>query len=73
MMVSTFNPELNIIISIETGLMFSFSDNAVAALNELIKGFSTLQDWNGDPCLPRPFTWDWLNCSSDPTPRVTAL
>ncbi|XP_021912554.1 probable LRR receptor-like serine/threonine-protein kinase At1g05700 [Carica papaya] len=35
--------------------------------------FSVLGDWQGDPCLPAPYAWDWINCTSDVTPRVTAL
>ncbi|XP_043710863.1 probable LRR receptor-like serine/threonine-protein kinase At1g05700 [Telopea speciosissima] len=35
--------------------------------------FSVLAGWSGDPCLPSPYTWDWVNCSSDDTPRITAL
>ncbi|KAH0997244.1 hypothetical protein GBA52_021108 [Prunus armeniaca] len=45
----------------------------VAGLATLQDKFSILQEWTGDPCLPSPFTWDWVNCSSDGTPRVTAL
>ncbi|GMI81811.1 hypothetical protein like AT4G29990 [Hibiscus trionum] len=35
--------------------------------------FDALGDWGGDPCLPSPYSWDWINCTSDSTPRVTAL
>ncbi|CAI9105266.1 OLC1v1004153C2 [Oldenlandia corymbosa var. corymbosa] len=35
--------------------------------------FDVLQEWGGDPCLPAPYSWEWVNCSSDPTPRITAL
>ncbi|KAK3442191.1 hypothetical protein EUGRSUZ_B02416 [Eucalyptus grandis] len=45
----------------------------VDGLSSLQTEFTNLQDWSGDPCLPSPYTWDWLNCSSDATPRVTAL
>ncbi|KAM1205589.1 hypothetical protein ACFX2I_006388 [Malus domestica] len=47
--------------------------NDVTGLGILQDKFSILQEWTGDPCLPSPFTWDWVNCSSDITPRVTAL
>ncbi|KAL6577239.1 hypothetical protein OROMI_011515 [Orobanche minor] len=50
-----------------------FFRNLVQGLTSLQKAFGTLRDWNGDPCLPARYTWDWINCSSDPTPRVTAL
>ncbi|KAI3997397.1 hypothetical protein MKX01_017767 [Papaver californicum] len=46
----------------------------VEALGLLQKNFTQLQDWNGDPCLPSPYTWDWVACSSDTdSPRITAL
>ncbi|KAL3620637.1 hypothetical protein CASFOL_035549 [Castilleja foliolosa] len=45
----------------------------VQGLGSLQRAFGMLGDWSGDPCLPTPYTWDWINCSTDPTPRVTAL
>ncbi|KAG9453807.1 hypothetical protein H6P81_006711 [Aristolochia fimbriata] len=35
--------------------------------------YKTISEWNGDPCLPANFTWDWVACTSDEVPRVTAL
>ncbi|XP_043711514.1 probable LRR receptor-like serine/threonine-protein kinase At1g05700 [Telopea speciosissima] len=35
--------------------------------------FSVLAGWSGDPCLPSPYTWDWIAYTSDATPRITAL
>ncbi|XP_050371362.1 uncharacterized protein At1g24485-like [Argentina anserina] len=45
----------------------------VEGLAALQEKFSILQEWTGDPCLPSPYTWDWVNCTTDDTPRVTAL
>ncbi|XP_004295955.1 PREDICTED: probable LRR receptor-like serine/threonine-protein kinase At1g05700-like [Fragaria vesca subsp. vesca] len=45
----------------------------VEGLAALQAEFSILQEWTGDPCLPSPYTWDWVNCTTDDTPRVTAL
>ncbi|RZC47789.1 hypothetical protein C5167_040730 [Papaver somniferum] len=46
----------------------------VKALGLLKKSFSQLQDWSGDPCLPSPYTWDWVTCNNDPdSPRITGL
>ncbi|XP_031488627.1 putative leucine-rich repeat receptor-like serine/threonine-protein kinase At2g04300 [Nymphaea colorata] len=45
----------------------------VTALSALQKSYVQLQQWSGDPCLPVGYAWEWLNCSSDSTPRVTAL
>ncbi|XP_054782567.1 probable leucine-rich repeat receptor-like protein kinase At2g28990 [Prosopis cineraria] len=30
-------------------------------------------DWQGDPCMPRDYRWEGLNCNSDNIPRVTSL
>ncbi|KAI3997402.1 hypothetical protein MKX01_017772 [Papaver californicum] len=36
--------------------------------------FIQLRSWNGDPCLPSPFNWDWVSCDDDTdSPRITAL
>ncbi|XP_042510854.1 probable LRR receptor-like serine/threonine-protein kinase At1g05700 [Macadamia integrifolia] len=45
----------------------------VKQLGLLQTQFPVLAGWTGDPCLPSPYTWDWVNCSSDATPRITAL
>ncbi|KAM0001401.1 putative non-specific serine/threonine protein kinase [Helianthus debilis subsp. tardiflorus] len=47
--------------------------NDVEALALLQKTFDVLGEWSGDPCLPAPYSWDWLSCSDDDTPRVTAF
>ncbi|XP_041994218.1 probable LRR receptor-like serine/threonine-protein kinase At1g05700 [Salvia splendens] len=45
----------------------------VEGLASLQERFKLLQSWTSDPCLPAPYTWDWIKCSLDPIPRVTAL
>ncbi|KAI3839693.1 hypothetical protein MKW98_009998 [Papaver atlanticum] len=41
---------------------------------KLVQGTNSSDDWNGDPCLPSPYTWDWVACNSDAdSPRITAL
>lgn len=45
----------------------------VKGLASLQEGFSVLRNWSGDPCLPTFYNWDWIQCSDDPVPRVTAL
>ncbi|PWA60197.1 malectin-like carbohydrate-binding domain-containing protein [Artemisia annua] len=47
--------------------------NDVEALALLRSTFDVLGGWSGDPCLPVNYSWDWLNCSDDDTPRVTSL
>ncbi|OMO86628.1 hypothetical protein CCACVL1_09543 [Corchorus capsularis] len=59
--------------------IYSLSDPLTSGTNSkdglvaLQKAFEILQEWSGDPCLPSPYSWDWVECSSDPIPRVTAL
>ncbi|XP_076921368.1 putative LRR receptor-like serine/threonine-protein kinase At1g67720 [Bidens hawaiensis] len=46
-------------------------DGAVAA--SLVSGYKSL-DWaqeGGDPCLPAP--WSWLQCNSDPQPKIISV
>ncbi|CAK7340841.1 unnamed protein product [Dovyalis caffra] len=46
----------------------------VEGLGEFQKAFNVLEEyWSGDPCLPSPYTWEWISCSNDTVPRVTAL
>ncbi|XP_042753218.1 probable LRR receptor-like serine/threonine-protein kinase At1g51820 [Lactuca sativa] len=47
--------------------------NDVGGLALLQKAFNVLGEWSGDPCLPAPYSWDWLNCSNSTPPRVTSL
>jgi len=52
--------------------MFSFV-NLVQGLLELQLAFDVLVEWSGDPCLPNPYNWDWIQCNSEVKPRVIAL
>ncbi|TXG73975.1 hypothetical protein EZV62_002554 [Acer yangbiense] len=72
---STLPPLINAleVYTITDELTDGTSADDVGALDELQKKFEKLQGWKGDPCLPSTFTWDWLNCSTTATPRVTAL
>lgn len=47
--------------------------NIVEGLIALQNAFNVLNDWGGDPCLPSPYSWEWVNCTSDAIPRVTAM
>ncbi|KAI7751448.1 hypothetical protein M8C21_001184, partial [Ambrosia artemisiifolia] len=44
----------------------------VESLASLQNAFSVLQEWGGDPCLPAPYSWEWIECSNDYIPRVTS-
>ncbi|KAG5232538.1 LRR receptor serine/threonine-protein kinase [Salix suchowensis] len=60
-------------------LLFADPDSTLPStlegLSELQKAFSDVLQvfWSGDPCLPSPYTWEWITCSNDTIPRITAL
>ncbi|KAI3940678.1 hypothetical protein MKW98_029997 [Papaver atlanticum] len=73
---STLPPLVNALEWFQFGpkLVQGTNSTDVEALGLLQKSFIQLRDWNGDPCLPSPYTWDWVDCNDDPdSPRVTAL
>ncbi|XP_026432449.1 probable LRR receptor-like serine/threonine-protein kinase At5g59680 [Papaver somniferum] len=73
---STLPPLINALEEFIIGdkLAQGTNSNDVKALGLLKKSFAQLQDWNGDPCLPSPYTWDWVACNDDTdSPRITAL
>ncbi|KAI3983764.1 hypothetical protein MKX01_001168 [Papaver californicum] len=73
---STLPPIINALEGFTIGdkLVQGTNSSDVYALSLLQKSFVQLQDWNGDPCLPSPYTWDWVACSPDAdSPRITAL
>ncbi|KAJ0106040.1 hypothetical protein Patl1_19471 [Pistacia atlantica] len=43
----------------------------VVGLGLLQNGFEVLKGWSGDPCLPSPYSWDWIDCNSDDMPRIS--
>ncbi|KAF6171604.1 hypothetical protein GIB67_008190 [Kingdonia uniflora] len=72
---STLPPLINAMEVFQVGGELTDGTNAkdVDALKLLQKSFEQLQESRGDPCLPSPYTWDWVACNSDERPRVTAL
>ncbi|KAG8371404.1 hypothetical protein BUALT_Bualt13G0084200 [Buddleja alternifolia] len=72
---STLPPLINAMEVFEIGneLTNGTDTKDVQGLASLQKAFAVLQDWRGDPCLPAPYTWDWIDCNNDSTPRVTTL
>eukprot|EP00253_Pinus_taeda_P031033 PITA_31033 len=45
----------------------------VRALREIQLDINFTYASAGDPCLPANFSWDWLGCNSDVSPRITSL
>jgi len=39
------------------------------------EAFGVSKNWMGDPCAPKTFAWEGLDCTDPPTgiPRITAL
>ncbi|XP_024959069.1 putative leucine-rich repeat receptor-like protein kinase At2g19210 [Cynara cardunculus var. scolymus] len=72
---STLPPLVNAIeiFSISDALTNGTDDNNAEGLDSLKSAFDVLKDWEGDPCLPAPYSWDWIECNDDPRPRVTSL
>ncbi|KAL4281683.1 hypothetical protein GQ457_03G044260 [Hibiscus cannabinus] len=72
---STLPPLINAleVFTVSDDLTDGTNSADVEGLVSLQTQFDVLGDWGGDPCLPSPYSWDWINCTSGSTPRVTAL
>ncbi|KAI3806360.1 hypothetical protein L1987_22260 [Smallanthus sonchifolius] len=72
---STLPPLINAgeFFSISDALSDGTNNNDVEGLTSLQNAFSVLQEWGGDPCLPAPYSWEWITCNNDYIPRVTSL
>ncbi|XP_021279175.1 probable LRR receptor-like serine/threonine-protein kinase At1g05700 [Herrania umbratica] len=72
---STHPPLINAleVFTVSDELTYGTNSDDVEGLASLKDEFVVLGDWGGDPCLPSPYSWDWINCTSASTPRVTAL
>ncbi|KAK9065903.1 hypothetical protein SSX86_015305 [Deinandra increscens subsp. villosa] len=72
---STHPPLINAVefFSISDALSDGTNNNDVEGLTSLQQAFNVLQQWSGDPCLPAPYSWEWITCNSDEIPRVTSL
>nr|DAD25975.1 TPA_asm: hypothetical protein HUJ06_027443 [Nelumbo nucifera] len=72
---STLPPLINAmeVFQISDPLTDGTNSKDVEGLAQLQTQFDVLQGWSSDPCLPATFSWDWVTCSSDDRPRITAL
>ncbi|KAL9143674.1 hypothetical protein ABFS82_14G249100 [Erythranthe guttata] len=76
---STLPPLINAleIFAVGKPLINGTDDRDVQGLASLQKAFPVLQEWTGDPCLPRiNNAWEWVGCNDynyKPRPRVTHL
>ncbi|KVI01233.1 Leucine-rich repeat-containing protein [Cynara cardunculus var. scolymus] len=65
-----FVPDLSVNGTINFSIVAT-DDSTLPPLINAIEIFSI--NWGGDPCLPAPYSWDWIVCNDDPRPRVTSL
>ncbi|RRT53979.1 hypothetical protein B296_00049481 [Ensete ventricosum] len=49
--------------------------NSVGAMMAIKESYQVKKNWAGDPCAPKAYTWDGLNCTfnSSGVPRITAV
>ncbi|KAJ4768531.1 Leucine-rich repeat protein kinase family protein [Rhynchospora pubera] len=47
----------------------------VSAINAIKSSYQIKKNWNGDPCAPKTYAWEGLNCSYavSGSPRITVL
>ncbi|KAL2344197.1 hypothetical protein Fmac_005482 [Flemingia macrophylla] len=69
---STLPPILNAleVYSVSDALTAGTDSRDVKGLLQLKLAFEVLVEWSGDPCLPYPYNWDWIKCTTDVKPRV---
>ncbi|KAI9087341.1 hypothetical protein K1719_030661 [Acacia pycnantha] len=72
---STLPPLLNAyeVYTVSDTLTDGTNSDDVEGLAAFQKNLDVLQKWSGDPCLPSSFSWEWLECNSDASPRVTSV
>ncbi|XP_078169128.1 putative leucine-rich repeat receptor-like protein kinase At2g19210 isoform X2 [Carex rostrata] len=74
---STLPPILN---AVELFIVLPISDAPtgsvdVSAINAIKSNYRIKRNWNGDPCAPKTYAWDGLNCSYvvSASPKITIL
>ena len=45
----------------------------VVAITNIKSTYGIEKNWQGDPCAPKDYVWEGLNCSTDDPPRITSL
>ncbi|PWA74728.1 malectin-like carbohydrate-binding domain-containing protein [Artemisia annua] len=72
---STYPPLINAaeLFSISDPLTNGTNNDDVEGLSSLQLAFRSLQEWGGDPCLPAPYSWEWIVCNNGTMPRVTSI
>ncbi|KGN59852.1 probable LRR receptor-like serine/threonine-protein kinase At1g51810 [Cucumis sativus] len=74
---STLPPILNAveIFKVINFLQLTTQQQDVDAIGSIKKFYGITKDWQGDPCAPKTFAWEGLNCSYDASnpPSITGL
>ncbi|XP_059067363.1 probable LRR receptor-like serine/threonine-protein kinase At1g51810 isoform X2 [Cryptomeria japonica] len=45
----------------------------VNAIADIVRHFNLEKEWMGDPCQPQKYSWDWVDCNQDSSPRIIAV
>ncbi|XP_038898671.1 LRR receptor-like serine/threonine-protein kinase IOS1, partial [Benincasa hispida] len=72
---STLPPILN---AMETYSVIDLSELAsnqgdVDAIRNIKSTYGIVKDWEGDPCVPRAYPWEGIDCSNETAPRIGSL
>ncbi|WOL14612.1 hypothetical protein Cni_G23392 [Canna indica] len=74
---STSPPMLNAVEVFETvpNTMVPSENRDVHTMMAIKEWYRVNKNWMGDPCVPKAYAWDGLNCTSDVSglPRITAV
>ena len=45
----------------------------VGAITKIKSTYGVKRNWQGDPCAPREYLWEGLNCDGYNPPRIISL
>ncbi|TYK03867.1 putative leucine-rich repeat receptor-like protein kinase [Cucumis melo var. makuwa] len=45
----------------------------VDAIKKIKSTYKVINDWEGDPCIPRAYPWSGIGCSNESSPRIISL
>lgn len=48
-------------------------ENLVDAIKNIKSTYGILKDWEGDPCIPRAYPWEGIDCTDEAAPRIESL
>ncbi|GLJ50952.1 hypothetical protein SUGI_1085150 [Cryptomeria japonica] len=45
----------------------------VNTVADIVRHFNLEKEWMGDLCLPQKYSWIWMDCNQDSSPRIIAM